>query len=192
MVHPPRDSVRSLVVADLQRWAKLRGRKLNFTLFIYLVLLEPGFQFTLGLRLQGLLGSIPFAGKFLRRLTWYILTRSFNCDFGVQVNPGGGLYLPHPFSIVVNGHSVIGRNVTLLQGVTLGIRDQYSGAPTIADDVSVNAGAAIIGGVLIGAGSTIGANAVVLSDVPPNSTAVGVPARSIASRPKSAGKNKTL
>jgi serine O-acetyltransferase len=82
---------------------------------------------------------------------------------------------------VVHGASVIGDDVVLRQGVTLGMRDMTSvnSAPNIGSNVDIGAGAKILGPVHVGNGAAIGANAVVLEDVPPGGLAVGVPARVI-------------
>lgn len=105
--------------------------------------------------------------------------------FGIEVSPqvkiGGGLFLPHTVGTVL-GAERIGRNATILQGVTLGTLEPDNGfnvalRPIIGDDVVLGAGAKIIGRVTIGDHAKIGANAVVLCDVPPYALAVGVPAR---------------
>ena len=69
----------------------------------------------------------------------------------------------------------IGSNVTLVHGITIGMRN-VRGFPTIADDVFIGAGARVLGEIRVGEGAKIGANAVVLTDVPAGATAVGVPA----------------
>ena len=98
-------------------------------------------------------------------------------DFEHNTHIGGGMVLPHPFCIVINGAAVIGKNCTILHGVTIGIGS--NGIPTIGDNVYIGCGATIIGDVHIGNNCKIGANAVVLKDVPDNCTAVGNPARII-------------
>lgn len=105
--------------------------------------------------------------------------------FGIEVSPkvqiGGGLFLPHTVGTVI-GAERIGENVTVMQGVTLGAKEpdiQFSAAsrPIIGSHVVIGAGAKIIGRVIVGDYAKIGANAVVLHDVPPYAVAVGVPAR---------------
>lgn len=88
---------------------------------------------------------------------------------------GPGLYIQHGFATIIAAKS-IGANCWINQQVTIGFSDSNS-APVIEDNVTINAGAKVIGGVLVGANSRIGANAVVVKDVPPNCTVVGVPAR---------------
>jgi serine O-acetyltransferase len=102
---------------------------------------------------------------------------------GIEIHPGAtigdGFFIDHGMGVVIGETTEIGRNVTLFQGVTLGGTGKEQGKrhPTVRDNVVVGVGAKILGGIEIGENSKIGANAVVLNPVPPNSTAVGVPAR---------------
>jgi serine O-acetyltransferase len=102
---------------------------------------------------------------------------------GIEIHPaarlGPGLFIDHGMGIVIGETAEVGRNVTLLQGVTLGgtsVRREKR-HPTLGDGVVVGAGAKIIGAFTIGAGSRIGAGSVVVREVPPNSVVVGVPGR---------------
>jgi serine O-acetyltransferase len=101
----------------------------------------------------------------------------------IEIHPaariGSGLFIDHGSGVVIGETCEIGNGVTILQGVTLGGTGKEAGKrhPTIEDDVSIGTGAKVLGGFTVGAGSKIGANAVVLRDVPPNSTVVGVPGR---------------
>ncbi|HET7539021.1 MAG TPA: serine acetyltransferase [Polyangiaceae bacterium] len=171
------------VRADAAAWERAWGLPLTARGFLRLLLLEPGFQLTLCVRLTELVARVPGFGRILRRLVWYPTTMLFGCDFGVGVRIGGGLYVPHPFGIVVNADCRLGRNVTLLQGVTLGIVDPaHPACPILEDGARVNAGAKLLGGITIGRAAVIGANAVVLRDVPEGRVAVGVPARILPER----------
>lgn len=107
--------------------------------------------------------------------------------FGIEVSPqvriGGGLFLPHTVGTVLGAES-IGDNVTILQGVTLGTAEPDKGftvslRPVIGNNVVIGAGAKVIGRVTVGDHAKVGANAVVLQNVPPYAIAVGVPARII-------------
>jgi serine O-acetyltransferase len=96
----------------------------------------------------------------------------------IPVNTGGlsgGLILPHPTGVVLHPDSVVGPNCALFQQVTLGIGPR-EGAPRLGGAVEVGPGAKILGGVQIGDGALIGANAVVVDDVPAFHTATGNPA----------------
>jgi serine O-acetyltransferase len=97
-------------------------------------------------------------------------------EIGNQVSLGAGVYFIHSLGSVVGGTSVIGRRVRFMGNNTVGTaRD--NGYPIVEDDVEVGCGARILGPVRVGARAVIGANAVVLSDIPPDSVAVGAPAR---------------
>lgn len=99
-----------------------------------------------------------------------------SCDISTPLPTG--TTLPHPVGIVI-GHEVkVGSNVRIQQNVTLGRRkpDPSEGYPTVGNDVSVGAGAVVLGDINLGRGCTVGANSVVLDDVSANSTVVGVPA----------------
>jgi serine O-acetyltransferase len=93
----------------------------------------------------------------------------------VEVGPGLRIY--HFGNIFVHADTKIGANCTLRQGVTLGNRHEGGPAPVLEDDVDLGAYAQVLGGVRIGRGAKIGAMSVVLCDVSPGATAVGVPAR---------------
>ncbi len=97
-----------------------------------------------------------------------------------EVEVGEGLRIDHQGGIVVSGYAKLGRNCVIRNGVTIGLaRSDDPTAPVIGDDVDIGAGAKLLGRISIGNGARIGANAVVISDVPPGATAVGVPARVI-------------
>lgn len=102
---------------------------------------------------------------------------------GIEIHPGAkigkGFFIDHGMGVVIGETCEIGDNVLLYQGVTLGGTGKNSGKrhPTIKDNVLIGAGAKVLGPVVIGENSKIGGGSVVLRDVPPNSTAVGVPAR---------------
>ena len=104
---------------------------------------------------------------------------------GIEIHPGAkigkGLFIDHGTGVVIGETTEIGDNVTLYQGVTLGGTGKDIGKrhPTLGNDVVVGAGAKVLGPINIGTGSKIGANAVVLKDVLPRATAVGIPARVI-------------
>ena len=104
---------------------------------------------------------------------------------GIEIHPGAqigsGFFIDHGTGVVIGETTIIGDNVTLYQGVTLGGTGKESGKrhPTLEDNVMVSAGAKVLGSFTIGANSKIGAGSVVLEEVPPNCTVVGVPGRII-------------
>jgi serine O-acetyltransferase len=102
---------------------------------------------------------------------------------GIEIHPGAklgqGLFIDHGMGVVIGETAEVGDNVSLLQGVTLGgtSSKREKRHPTVGDNVTVGAGAAILGAFTIGAGSRIGAGSVVVREVPENSVVVGVPGR---------------
>ena len=102
---------------------------------------------------------------------------------GVDIHPGAtigeGLFIDHATGVVIGETAVIGNNVTLYQGVTLGGTGKEKGKrhPTIGDNVVVASGAKVLGSFKVGDNSKIGAGSVVLQEVPPNSTVVGIPGK---------------
>lgn len=107
-----------------------------------------------------------------------------------EVEVGDGLRIDHQGGIVVSGYARIGRNCVIRNGVTIGLaRPDEPSAPSIGDDVDIGAGAKLLGRISIGNGARIGANAVVITDIPPGATAVGVPAK-IVRRGEAAGRGE--
>ncbi|MDD2971475.1 MAG: serine O-acetyltransferase [Lachnospiraceae bacterium] len=102
---------------------------------------------------------------------------------GIEIHPGAqigsGFFIDHGNGVIIGETAIVGNNVTLYQGVTLGGTGKEHGKrhPTIGDNVMISAGAKVLGSFTIGENSKIGAGSVVLDEVPPNSTVVGVPGR---------------
>lgn len=102
---------------------------------------------------------------------------------GIEIHPGAtigkGFFIDHGSGVIIGETAIVGDNVTMYQGVTLGGTGKESGKrhPTIGDNVMISAGAKIIGSFTVGENSKIGAGSVVLEEVPPNCTVVGVPGR---------------
>ena len=130
---------------------------------------------------------------FYKRQFW-IIAKFFSILnivlFGIEVSPrveiGGGLFLPHTVGTVI-GAERIDSNVTIMQGVTLGTKEPdlqftVSLRPVIGDHVLIGSGAKIIGRVSVGDYAKIGANAVVLEDVPPHAVAAGMEAKVMESK----------
>jgi serine O-acetyltransferase len=102
------------------------------------------------------------------------------CIIGRKADFGPGFVLVHSQGVVINSAVKGGRNIIIEHQVTIGA--EKGAAPALADDIFIGAGAKILGGVKIGRGARIGANAVVVDDVPEGATAVGVPARVVGIR----------
>ena len=102
---------------------------------------------------------------------------------GIEIHPGAKigkrLFIDHGFGVVIGETAIIGDNVTIYHGVTLGGTGKEKGKrhPTIENNVMIGASAKVLGNIVIGENSKIGAGAIVLNDVPKNVTAVGVPAK---------------
>ena len=102
---------------------------------------------------------------------------------GVEIDPGAtigkGVFIDHGSGVVIGGTAEVGDGCTIYQGVTLGGTSlaRTKRHPTLGRNVSVGSGAAILGAIFVGDGARIGANSVVVKDVPPNATVVGIPGR---------------
>ena len=120
---------------------------------------------------------LPWAGIarricVLRHRVWSAIT---GAEIPLNGRIGGGLVIPHPNGIVIHPAASIGPNCLIFQQVTIGMNGD-TGVPTLRGHVDVGAGAKILGGVTIGEHARIGANSVVMQDIPAGATAVGVPA----------------
>jgi serine O-acetyltransferase len=119
------------------------------------------------------------------RLTARFISNMNRFITGIEIHPaakiGRGFFIDHGMGVVIGETTEIGDNVTLYQGVTLGGtgKDKGKRHPTVGNNVIVGSGARVLGPFKIGDNSKIGAGAVVLKEVPPNSTVVGVPGRSV-------------
>lgn len=144
----------------------------NWEVFLY-----PSFKVMLHYRLAHKL--------YLKKhyfLARYISQRAVR-KTGIEIHPGArigkGFFIDHGNGVIIGETTIVGDNVTLYQGVTLGGNGKELGKrhPTIEDNVMISAGAKVLGSFTVGAGSKIGAGSVVLQEVPPGSTVVGVPGR---------------
>lgn len=141
------------------------------------VFLYPGFRAVLRHRLAHRL----YLKKHYFLARW--IAQRAATKTGIDIHPGAqigeGFFIDHGIGVIIGETAVIGKNVTLYQGVTLGGTGKEHGKrhPTLEDNVMVSAGAKILGSFTIGENSKIGAGSVVLAEVPPNSTVVGVPGR---------------
>ena len=130
---------------------------------------------------HGVVARIFRSAVMLRYRFWSVVTAA---DIDPMARIGGGLLLPHPSGVVIHPSAIIGVNCLIHQQVTIGTRNDRPGeaerVPVIEEDVKIYAGAKILGAVRIGAHAIVGANSVVLEDVPRNATVVGSPARRIS------------
>lgn len=116
---------------------------------------------------------IPFFPGFIQRT----LYRWYGLEISPGANIGGGLYIAHPIGTVISVDRM-GENCSIIAAVTIGMRNNHN-FPRIGDNVFVGAGARVLGDIEIHDDAVIGANAVVINDVPAGGTAVGIPAKVI-------------
>ncbi|MHB8154448.1 MAG: serine O-acetyltransferase EpsC [Candidatus Omnitrophota bacterium] len=145
--------------------------------FLEIILLYPGLHALIYYRLAHALYSMKLF--FLARLLSQV-ARFFT---GIEIHPGAKIgkrfFIDHGLGVVIGETTIVGDDVLLYQGSTLGGTGIVTGKrhPTIGNNVVIGAGAKVLGNIIIGDNSYIGSNAVVIKDVPPNSTVVGVPGR---------------
>jgi serine O-acetyltransferase len=127
--------------------------------------------------------GMKWFGRFISQIArWFT---------GIEIHPGATIgrrvFIDHGFGVVIGETAEVGDDVTIYQGVTLGGTSLSKGTkrhPTLARGAIVSAGAKVLGGFTVGEGATVGSNAVVLKEVPPGATAVGIPARIIQAEPR--------
>ncbi len=145
--------------------------------FLEILFLYPGFHALVHYRVAHFFYKAKMF--FLARL----ISQISRFSTGIEIHPGAQIgkdfFIDHGMGVVIGETSIIGDNVLLYQGVTLGGTGLEKGKrhPTIGSNVVIGTGANVLGNITIGDNSYIGANAVVIKDVPPNSTVVGVPGR---------------
>ncbi len=162
----------SLLLADLRAKQRLYQQYGQPCSLLKAVLADGTLANTL-FRLQGMLVSLRLTPLAL--LPHWLNKWLNGCVIGVKAQFGPGFVLVHPIGVVINSAVRGGSNVWLESSVVIG--DNRGGVPVLGDEVFVGSGAKIIGGLHIGDGARVGANAVVLHDVPAGATAVGIPAR---------------
>lgn len=141
------------------------------------VLLYPGFHAQIVYRISNKLWQwkIPIVPRWLSQLGRFWT--------GIEIHPGAtigkNLFIDHGMGVVIGETAIIGDNVLLYQGVTLGGTGKECGKrhPTVGNNVVIGAGAKVLGNITVGDNSYVGANAVVIKNVPANATVVGIPAR---------------
>jgi serine O-acetyltransferase len=168
------------LVADAKVTASVRGERAKFrgridALLQVLRLMwvadaflaQAFYRAKVGLQVLG----VPVLPGIAHRLA--IITGQLYIGDTVVVHPG--VFIGHGM-VVIDGFVEIHRGVRIMPGVTIGVRDGFRG-PTIKQDVRIGTGAKVLGAITVGRGARIGSNAVVIDDVPPRATVVGIPAR---------------
>ena len=146
---------------------------------IEIFFLYPGYKAQLMHRLANALfrARVPFVPKLIAEISRFLT--------GIEIHPGAklgrGVVIDHGMGVVIGETTVVGDGVIIYQGVTLGGTrlDKAKRHPTVGNGVVIGAGAKVLGDLLIGEGSRIGANSVVIENVAPRTTVVGIPARVI-------------
>lgn len=165
-------TLKQLILSDLTRC----GGK-SWKAFFNAYFRRPGFKVIFWFRVASHYRRNPFF--------WFIL-RHYHYKYGIELprgtKVGDGFYIGHFGGIIISGGACIGKNCTIMQGVTIGMagRKEKAGIPILGDGVYVGAGAKILGKIKIGNNVAIGANAVVTTDLPDNSVVVGIPAKIIS------------
>jgi serine O-acetyltransferase len=169
---------------DLYRYSSSKALKS----FVRNYFLSPGFNYIFWFRL---------ASKYKNPILKYLLFRKM-IKYGIEIHAGTkigkGFYIGHWGGIVINPKAIIGDNCNISQGVTIGIVNsgEKAGVPTIGDRVYIGPGAKIVGKIKIGNDVAIGANAVVVNDVPEGVTVGGIPAKVISNNNSLAYINRVL
>jgi serine O-acetyltransferase len=161
----------------------INGGKANILTFIDNALLNTGYQAVLLYRISNFFyrKRIPILHRLFNAIGRFIT--SSDISYAAEIDEG--LMILHGMGVVIGANVKIGKKVKILNDVTLGNRlgDRESdGQPMIGDNVVIGVGSRILGPIKIGSNAKIGANSVVLVDVPPNSTAVGAPAKIIMNK----------
>jgi len=164
-------------IQDFRRW------KINSLRALFYAIFELGIWATLVYRLGRMLFLCPIPIiRIILRIICMFLNIFSEIFLGVRlpssVEIGPGLYIGHVGAIVFHHNAKIGSNCNISQGVTIGQKGEGhdDSVPVVGNNAYIGAGAKVVGGIAIGNNVWIGANAVVLSDIPDNATAVGIPA----------------
>jgi len=177
-----KSSVKELLHADLYRY---RGST-SKNAFLSAYLREPGFRFTYYLRKVGLYATEKRSAASLPYLHSRVMLHHYRFKYGFDISPktkiGRGLYIGHFGGVVISPYAVLGSNINLAQGVTIGAtsRGHKAGAPILEDRVWVGANAIIVGKVVIGHDALIAPGAYVNFDVPSMSVVLGNPGQIVS------------
>jgi len=169
-----------LVISDLKRYISFAHPQASPSSFFLLVkaLFQPRLLPVFIYRISHL-----FYRHNLRPISWVFFFLNqviYGIEIAAACRIGPGLFIPHTYGTVIGAFS-IGANATIFQGATLGAKYlafdfHYSSRPILGDNVTIGSGAKVLGGISLGSNSIVGANSVVLKDVPSDCLVVGIPA----------------
>lgn len=171
-----------LFISDICRLQNYFGK--SGLLFWTKVILTRSFWSVFFIRMRGV--KVPILGFFLGSVAAVILTIFFKIELAGKCNIGPGLILPHPHDLILGAYE-IGSNATLMNSITLGAQHADPAftphmRPKLGNNVVIGVGARVLGGIMIGNGSTVGANSVVVKSVPDEVVVAGIPAQVLKSK----------
>jgi serine O-acetyltransferase len=166
------------IKSDLYRYC---GR-VSLSLFLKHYYINPGFKFMVWHRIAH---NSRAKGKFIYIIPWLMLRRlmiKYGYDIPAETIIGKGFYIGHFGGVVISPKAIIGENCNISHGITIGYtsRGKRKGYPRLGDNIYIGPGSVITGNINIGKNAAIGANSVVIEDLPENAVAVGIPARIIS------------
>lgn len=165
-----------LIQKDLKKYAPLGG----LSVILKTILINHSFHLVLWVRIGQTIRKVPIIGSILGILVEYFIRIFFASDISCKAQIGGGLMIVHGHDVVIGSDVIIGENCKIFNGVTLGTKDTESMVnqqPIVGDNVVIGTGCKILGKVEIGDNVKAGANSVIITDIPDNCIAVGIPAR---------------
>ena len=186
--------LRQTLRADLFRYRGQTGRRAFWSAYLR----EPGFRFTCYLRKTAHYSSRKKSFAVIAYLYNRVLNHHYRFRYGFDISPttriGPGLYIGHFGGVVVSPHAILGANVNIAHGVTIGAasRGPRTGAPTLEDRVWVGANAVLVGNIVIGHDALIAPGAYVNFDVPPMAVVLGNPGKVVSSEGSIGYVNRTL
>lgn len=189
-----RASASEVLQADLYRYCGRQGARA----FLCAYLRHPGFRFTYYLRKLAFYANRKWSFWIFAYVYYRILYHHYRFRYGFDISPktriGPGLYIGHFGGVVISPFAVLGSNINIAQGVTIGAasRGRLTGAPTLEDRVWVGANAIVVGKITVGHDALIAPGAYVNFDVPPMAVVLGNPGKVVSSAGSIGYVNNTL